>query len=677
MTKRRLAAIMFSDIIIYNSLVKEDENKAFEILRINQQIHRRLIKKFNGRSLKEMGSGILASFRSNIDAVMCAVSIQRVTEEINIPVRIGIHQGDVVFEKNDVFGDGVNIASRIQSFNAKHAIVISDTVYKDIRNKEGLVFESLGTHTLKGVQSPISLYIVSCNDESLLDFTIDTGELLRPSGFRRAIIIGLGISVIALLVLVFYYFIPKSIQLSSESGRSLLILPFNNYLGTDTMDYFVAGMHNELISDIGKINTLHVKSKTTANAYKNTNKSIPEIADELKVNTFIEGAVMCIGDSVCLQVKLLDQGENELWIQDFKVERSQILSLYNKVTKDIIDRIDVVLTPQQQKLLSESRTVDSKAYDLYMKGMVYNDQMSEEALKRAYQYFQLANEIDPYWAAPYRGMASVLERQYQMGFMERSMVMPKLNEYIDKSMELDPDDAWIYNLRGSKAGWFEYDWEKAEKDFLKSIELNPNHSGNHAFFAAILTHLRRTDEALYHVEIAAELDPLYPLILGICANVQIQAGECQVAIDLIEKAISIEPNHFFTYPRLIQASACIGDYQQAFGVIKDINITKWEKYNQTENLENTFNENGWLAFQEELITFYEERGLINTLRDEMDQAFRYIEVKQYDKAMDYFERAFELRSPNLPTISRNITYDRMKNNPRYIELLKKMNLPID
>jgi class 3 adenylate cyclase len=158
---------MFTDILGYDSLLKENEKNAFEIRKKNQRIHRRLIKRFNGRWLKEMKSGILVSFSSNIDAVMCAVSIQKATEELNIPIRIGIHQGDVIFEKKDILGDGVNIASRIQSFTETHGIVISDTVYKDIRNKEGLKYKSLGTQALKGVESPVGIYNVNCPDESL------------------------------------------------------------------------------------------------------------------------------------------------------------------------------------------------------------------------------------------------------------------------------------------------------------------------------------------------------------------------------------------------------------------------------------------------------------------------------------------------------------------------------
>ena len=301
MAQRKLAAIMFSDIVGYDSLLREDEKEAFETLRKNQRIQKRLIKKSNGRWLKEMESGILASFSSIIDAVMCALSIQKAAEGLNIPLRIGIHLGEVIFEKKDVLGDGVNLASRIQNAINTSGIVISEKVYSDIKNKEGLDIESLGRQTLKGVDSPLGIYKVSCHDESILDFTIDTGELVRPLRFGRTILVA-GIIVIALLAYAVYYFLPKTSS-RPHFEKGVLILPFDNFT-SDTLDYYTAGMHNALITDVGKVSALKVISKTTARAYKNIDKSMPEIASELGVNAIIEGAVTCLGDSVCLQIKI-------------------------------------------------------------------------------------------------------------------------------------------------------------------------------------------------------------------------------------------------------------------------------------------------------------------------------------------------------------------------------------
>ena len=313
--KHQLAAIMFTNIVGYSSLLKTDEKKAFDYLRKNQQIHKRLIKRYRGRWLKEMGDGILISFHSNIEAVMCALSLQKTSEEMNISLRIGIHQGDVIFENNDVLGDGVNIASRIQSVTNQNDIVISGKVYSDIKNKEGLKAEFLGEQELKGLTNPMDIYIVSCQDENLLDYSIDSGELVNPLRIGRRPII-FGILIIALISFIFYKYFPNIFGESSGTKKGLIVLPFVNYTGTDTTGYFVDGMHSQLIGDIGKVSAIKVISKTTARAYKE--KSIPEITSELGDNTIVEGAVLCIGDSVCLQITVHVMSFADFHMDEFK-----------------------------------------------------------------------------------------------------------------------------------------------------------------------------------------------------------------------------------------------------------------------------------------------------------------------------------------------------------------------
>jgi len=433
---RKLAAIMFTDIVGYTALMGADEKKAFDMLRKNRRIHWRLIKKYRGRLLKEMGDGTLVSFSSSMNAVLCAISIQLAAKELEIPLRIGIHQGDVVFEQKDVLGDGVNIASRIQGVAETQGIVISETIYQEIRNKKGLEVNFLGTQSLKGVSTPMGVYQLSCTDPGILDYKVDTGELLKPIGTQRTTVIAGTLIVIVLLISIYTVFV-NSDFFKDQSSDGVLVLPFHDYTGVDSIEHYVAGMHYELISNIGRIGGLRVLGPTTANAYKGTDKSLPEIGRERGVKTIIESALSCFGkDTICFTATVMEvyPQEKQLEVQNFKVARNQIPDLYNMVTKELTNAIDFILTPKEENILSESRTVNDQAYDLYMKGMVYNDQMSEEALNKANQYFRLANEIDPNWAAPYQGMASVLERKYQMGFIERSVMMPKLNAYIDKAM---------------------------------------------------------------------------------------------------------------------------------------------------------------------------------------------------------------------------------------------------
>jgi TolB-like protein len=681
MSKRRLAAIMFTDIVGYDSLLKEDEKKAFEILRKNQRIHKRLIKKFNGRWLKEMESGTLASFSSVIDAVMCALFIQKATEEITIPIRIGLHQGEVIFEKNDVLGDGVNIASRIHSLIDTQGIIISDTVYKDIKNKEGLNFESLGSQELKGVDSSVGVYKINCKDYKQLDFTIDSGELVSPLNFRRSTLFA-GILIIALLAFAGYYFLPKFTQKSSKLGNSVLILPFDNYLGTDTLDYFVAGMHDALISNIGQVSALNVKSKTTANAIKNTDKSIPEIAKELGINTFIETGVLCIGDSLCLQMKIFDQDENELWIYDFKVERSQILSLYNNVSKNIADRINVALTPQEERFLTRSRTVDPDAYDTYLKGWFYLNKFDPDSLDRSLDYFNLAIEKDPEWADPYAALAYTWNLYgTSLKIFPKSVTLPKVYQYLNKALELDPKSAQAHYVKACAAVWNEFDWKKGEEEFLLSLELNPNDAHCRMNYSHLLAILGRSDEAVNQANLALDRDPMKPLMLALYAATMELNGNIQSAKSYLGKALSIDPGYHrakFTLTHFYMREAYMnGEYEKWIELWdkKVEALGHWNAEGRASVLR-AFHEKGHIAAIEEMFRMNEKYGDECWMAGRI-KALRYIDLNDYEKAMDCLEEEYEIRDHYMAGIGTDLYLrEHLIDNPRYIALLKKMKLPL-
>jgi TolB-like protein/tetratricopeptide (TPR) repeat protein len=662
---------MFTDIVSYDSLLKEDEKKAFDARKKNQRIHKRLIKKFNGRWLKEMESGTLASFSSVIDAVMCALSIQKTTEELEIPLRMGIHQGDVIFEKKDILGDGVNIASRIHSLIDTHGIVISDTVYKDIKNKEGLEIESLGIQTLKGVDAPVSIYKVSCQDESVLDFTVDTGELVKPISFTRSTII-IGIIVIALLSFAIYYFIPKATP-SSESKKRVLILPPGNYLGTDTLDYLMAGMHDALIGDMGKIGALNVISRTSAVAYKKEGKSVLQMASEYNIDYIVESSVLCYEDSVCTQFRVFDEHENELSVQDISVEKSQILNLYSTVTKEISSEIGVILTPVEERRLAVTRTVDKEVYDLYLKSHMYLDKLEEDALDKAREFLTYAIEKDPNWAPLYAGLASVWVAIGQMGHESPEVVRVNVYENINKALELDPDHAESHRINASVAFSIEWNWEKVEKELLTVIELSPNDALAHINYAHLLMIQERHDEALLQGKLAIDLDPLDPWIQVAYSIVLRRAGQLQLAYDYIEKVLITDPGNFFALRNMEITARYLGDSLRSI----EAGLQRLPLGDEIKTvIKQIYEEKGYTAAQNEIINELEEYSKENYWRP-VDLAMRYPWVNNIEKTLDLLEKGYETHDQWMPYIVGWKRNESIRNHPRYITLLKKMNLPVD
>jgi tetratricopeptide (TPR) repeat protein len=245
---------------------------------------------------------------------------------------------------------------------------------------------------------------------------------------------------------------------------------------------------------------------------------------------------------------------------------------------------------------------------------------------------------------------------------------------------LDPNSAEVHHKNAGNAAWTEFDWKKAEQEYLKAIELNPSFARSHSFYAHLLTILRRTDEALYEGKLSVELDPDNPFTLGLYVVVLLHEGKCQEALFYTDKALSIDPDHPFLHGKLSGVYECLGDYEKIFEDWKENNYDRWVMMGgDVELLEEVFYEHGWIAFIHELTKLHEEavaKGIQVSARFFIQM---YLDLGKYDKAMDYLEIIYEEnnRNPQLPYRSAKSTYDKMNGNPRYIELLKKMNLPIN
>ena len=466
----------------------------------------------------------------------------------------------------------------------------------------------------------------------------------------------------------------KEFVIAEKPIKSLAILPFDNYTGNDELEYFVAGMHSSLIGDLGRLSALRVTSKTSSEAFKDVKMSLPEIASELKVDAIIEASVSCIeGDSVCIQIRLVSvfPEEKQLWIEDYYEDKSQILNLYNKVTKQISEEINIVLTTQEENLLAKSRAVDPEAYDAYVKGRYYWNRLSKEDLQIAMDYFKIAVEKDPDWAPPYAGMAEVWMGRSQMHFVSPSVAVPKIYIYMDKALELDPNSANSHYVKALISVWIEWDWEKGEREFLKVLKINPNHAMCRIYYSHFLMIMKRMDEALYQANLALELDPLQPLLLGLYAGLLNYNGDYRSATIHAEKALTIDSDNRFAKSMLRRAYVGMGDYEKSFELWKEM---AWWEVEVIDSIEKVFHEQGYLAAVEETIKINEAVEKNGGQISYREQARRYIKVGKYNKAMDYYEKGYEIHDPNMPYIS--LEYNQMKDNQRYIELIRKMNLPM-
>ena len=455
--------------------------------------------------------------------------------------------------------------------------------------------------------------------------------------------------------------------------QALLILPYQNYTGDDQLDVIISGMHSALIGDVGRISDLIVISKTTSDVYKDTDMTLSQIASELGVDAIVEPSVMCLGDSFCFQLTMNTPDEKQLWIAEYSESKSQIPNIHNRITKQIADGLKIELSPEKEKRLAESRTIDPEAVDAYLKGLYYLDKIDEDALQKAREHFNIAIEIEPDWAPSYAGLAMVWGYQMQMSFISPSLAIPMIYENLNKALELDPNSSIAHYTKAVIAVWTEWNWEKGEEAFLISLELNPNNALCRMFYAHLLAILHRPEEAVHHVNLALKLDPERPFVLGLGGTVMRITGDVQSAIALYEKALSIAPNHRFAIYNLSGIYRRIGDYEKWFEYFKKIG---WHDDKAVASVDSVFQEQGYLAAVEMTIKIDEEAAKERYI-DIPIMGYRYLELHNYDKAMDYYEKGYEIHHPTMPYISTKLYgCDQLKENPRFIALLKKMNLPL-
>jgi class 3 adenylate cyclase/TolB-like protein/tetratricopeptide (TPR) repeat protein len=676
---RQLAAIMFTDIVGYTKLMGADENHALVLLRRNREIHRTNIEKYHGHLVKEMGDGILAKFASSTDAIHCAIEIQKQAQKTNLNerIRIGIHLGEITEENNDTFGDGVNIASRLQTIADPGGIYISESFQKSIRAQADIRTRFLGEFELKNVDFKLRTYAVLGHD---LPKTLPSKiKELSGIGWREKILRSPMLYMVVISLALAGWWAQKQLINKEPTISSLVFLPFDNYTGSDTLDYLMAGMHDALIGEAGKIQALRVPGTKTANAYRGATKSTTEIASELNVDAIVETSVTCIENNICFQVKLITSfpEEKQIWVKDFNVEKDQIINWYRGLTKEISQEIKITLTPDEEALLASTDAVDPTAYDLYMKGKFYLNQFNEASLKMAKRYFNLAIKKEPLWGPPYAGLAEVGNYQKQVGLEPVESILPKIQDNLNKALELDPNSANTHYVNAGNAVWTEFNWEKGEKEFLRAIELNPNHAYARIFFAHFLMILRRIDEAMAQAKKAEELEPLDPFIQGLYVDVLRRVGDCEAAKEHADKGLSIDPNHQFTLHELLGAYECAGAYEMAFELKRTLSPWKqlWEQLGVTHSMDSIFQVAGWTGVVEEEIRLNEKYQLGG--QDFVFQFLRYLELGNAERAIDYMEQLYELRNPNAPYISAIDHYNQLKDNPRYIALLDKMNLPLD
>lgn len=478
---RSLAAIMFTDIVGYTKLMGENEQWAFEILRRNRELQRPLIEAHHGKWLKEIGDGVLASFTSVSDAVYGAIAIQEAClDDPELKIRIGIHLGEVVFEGEDVFGDGVNIASRLEPFAPEGGILISESVQRNIENKDRIRTQYFKKLELKNVRHPVNTYLVQGDDEEPAQKGLSQVNV-KDKFLRLAIPLFL----LTGLVLAVLFLIPgshnQSISTPHEAStkqdyRSIAVLPFANMSNDPEQEYFSDGMMEEILNHLVKMGELKVTSRTSSMQYKQTDKSLKEIAAELGVSHILEGSVRKAGDRVRITTQLIDaQQDQHLWSESYDREFTDVFSIQSEVAQRVASSLNIELLPTVLASIDQVPTQNMEAYQLYLKAMANFQNINSSNMSRQIEWLNQAIRLDSTFSTAYALLGnSIIFKAGFSGETSSKEIAQEAKIALEKALLLNPLDAIAHSMMGAYYLWYEHDFSRAKIEYLTAQKLAPS-----------------------------------------------------------------------------------------------------------------------------------------------------------------------------------------------------------
>ena len=567
--KRKLTAILSADVEGYSRLMGEDEETTVRTLTTYREVLTTLIQQHNGRVIDSPGDNLLAEFASVVDAVQCAVAVQKeinarnaeLPENQRMQFRIGINLGDVIQEKDRIYGDGVNIAARLEGLSEPGGICISKTAFDHIESKLPYGYEFLGDQPVKNIAKPVGAYRVLMEPRVTVAGDTEKGKAL-PIGHRRTVMTGgliVLLAVIAGLIWNFYFRAPAREQASKEKVAlqlpdkpSIAVLPFDNMGGDREQEYFSDGITEDIITNLSKISGLFVVSRNSSFLYKGKEAKIQDIAKDLGVRYVLEGSVRRGGDRVRITAQLIDgETERHVWADSYDRELRDIFSVQDDVTQKVVSELAVTLTATESERRIRKHTENFEAYDTYLRARRTWGNVTKDAHLKVQALCQRVIELDPNFAGGYVLLSFSLSRAVRFGFSNSPQEdLEKAYELAQKAISIDDTFAEAYLALAST-----YLMKKRHDDAvaaaIKATMMQPGDSWSNAWVGFYLHWAGRGDEAVEAIKKARLLNPKYmegrdAVYLSFMGYSSFTAGFYEEAIEAMKQS---ETRFGFSVPR--------------------------------------------------------------------------------------------------------------------------------
>jgi adenylate cyclase len=525
---RRLAAIFAADVAGYSRLVGADEEGTLARLTSHRrELIEPKIAEHQGRLVKTTGDGVLAEFASPVKAVRCAIDVQYamaarnadIPEGKRIEFRIGINLGDVVVEDGDIFGDGVNVAARLENIAEPGTVFISRTVRDFVTDAAELALEDLGERELKNIAKPVQVFRIAAPAQALA-----AAQAPVPA-------------------------VPQK--------PSIAVLPFTNMSGDAEQEYFSDGMTEDLITDLSKISALFVIARNSSFAYKGKTVKVQEIGRDLGVRFVLEGSIRKSGNRVRITAQLIDaESGGHLWAERFDRDLTDIFATQDEVVEKIVRALAVTLSQGEEKRLGRRGTAKIEAYEAYLRGRQLLSRSTREAIAQARAMYRRAIELDPTYAVPHAGLALTGISNYVSDWTDDpGAELDEAERWARRALELDDSEPVAHMALGGVMLW-RRDHDGALAESRRMLELDPNFAQGYSAMALALMYAGHALEALGRFATAMRLDPHYAgIVLHFVAQANFSLGNYGTAVKQLLERIARTPG---TDSSRMMLAACYG-----------------------------------------------------------------------------------------------------------------------
>jgi adenylate cyclase len=509
-----------------------------------------LIIQYKGRVVDSPGDNLLAEFSSVTQAVNCAVEVQRelaernaeLPEERRMEYRIGVNLGDVAQEGDRIYGDGVNIAARLESLSEPGGICISGFVYHQIKNRLKLEYEYLGEQSVKNIKEPVPVYRVLSFPGAAAHRVI---EVKKAAG-------------------------REMIGSSFKDKPSIAVLPFINISGDPEQEYFSDGMTEELIGALAKLEGLKVISRTSAFYFKGKDVKLRQVAEELEVDHVLEGSVRKAGNKLRISAQLIKVSDDtHLWAETYDRELEDVFIIQDEISQAIVQSLKIQLIGTKTESLVKGYTQNTEAYELFLKGRYFTNKWAFD-FDKAIGYMEKAIKADPDFAPAY----SKLAWMHYLKAITFSLPLKKSWSNIKtlslRALEIDEMDADAHALQGWIKSLYEYNWKEAERHYKRAIELNPGNGDIHHIYAMYLTGMGRANEAIEIMKHGVKLDPFSVYYNAALSHCYYFMGQFDKAINQSHKALELDPNNHLALLALALTHAAKGMYDEGIKILQPV-----------------------------------------------------------------------------------------------------------